>query len=62
MTNQSINEGVLSFIHEKTGRGVAYEQEPIPLIGGIDASTYKFKLRGMEPMVLRLLGSERRTE
>lgn len=62
MTNQSINEGVLSFIHEQTGRGVAYEQEPIPLIGGIDASTYKFKLRGMEPMVLRLLGSDRSAE
>ena len=62
MTNQSINEGVLSFIHEKTGRGVAYEQEPIPLIGGIDASTYKFKLRGMDPMVLRLLGSDRSAE
>ncbi|WP_115071395.1 aminoglycoside phosphotransferase family protein [Synechococcus sp. UW179B] len=62
MTNQEINEGLLSFIHEQTGRGVIYEQEPIPLLGGIDATTYKFKLRGMEPMVLRLLGSDRGAE
>ena len=62
MTNQPINESLLSFIHEQTGRGVVYEQEPIPLLGGIDATTYKFKLRGMEPMVLRLLGSDRSAE
>ena len=62
MTNQPINESLLSFIHEQTGRGVAYEQEPIPLLGGLDATTYKFKLRGMEPMVLRLLGSDRSAE
>ena len=62
MTSQPINEGLLSFIQEQTGRGVVYEQEPIPLLGGIDATTYKFKLRGMEPMVLRLLGSDRSAE
>ena len=62
MTSQPINESLLSFIHEQTGRGVVYEQEPIPLLGGIDATTYKFKLRGMEPMVLRLLGSDRSAE
>ena len=62
MTNQPINESLLRFIHEQTGRGVVYEQEPIPLLGGIDATTYKFKLRGMEPMVLRLLGSDRSAE
>ena len=62
MTSQLINESLLSFIHEQTGREVVYEQEPIPLLGGIDATTYKFKLRGMEPMVLRLLGSDRSAE
>ncbi len=62
MTSQEINEELLSFIHKQTGRGVIYEQEPIPLLGGLDATTYKFKLRGMEPMVLRLLGSDRRAE
>ena len=63
MTSQPIKEGLLSFIHEQTGRGgVVYEQETIPLLGGIDATTYKFKLRGMEPMVLRLLGSDRSAE
>ena len=62
MTSQPINESLLSFIHKQTGRGVAYEQEPIPLLGGIDATTYKFKLRGMEPMVIRLLGSDRSAE
>ncbi len=62
MTSQEINEELLSFIHKQTGRGVIYEQEPIPLLGGLDATTYKFKLRGMEPMVLRLLGSDRGAE
>ena len=62
MTSQPINESLLNFIHEQTGREVVYEQEPIPLLGGIDATTYKFKLRGMEPMVLRLLGSDRSAE
>ena len=62
MTSQPIKEDILSFIHEQTGRGVVYEKEPIPLLGGIDATTYKFKLRGMEPMVLRLLGSDRSAE
>ena len=62
MTSQLINESLLSFIHEQTGREAVYEQEPIPLLGGIDATTYKFKLRGMEPMVLRLLGSDRSAE
>ena len=62
MTNQPINESLLRFIHEQTGRGVVYEQEPIPQLGGIDATTYRFKLRGMEPMVLRLHGSDRRAE
>ena len=62
MTSQLINESLLSIIHEQTGREAVYEQEPIPLLGGIDATTYKFKLRGMEPMVLRLLGSDRSAE
>ena len=62
MTNLPIKEALLRFIHEQTGRGVAYEQEPIPLLGGIDATTYRFRLRGMEPMVLRLLGSDRSAE
>ena len=62
MTSQLISESLLSFIHEQTWREVVYEQEPIPLLGGIDATTYKFKLRGMEPMVLRLLGSDRSAE
>ena len=62
MTDLPIKEGLLRFIHKQTGRGVIYEQEPIPLLGGLDATTYKFKLRGMEPMVLRLLGSDRRAE
>ena len=62
MTNLPIKEALLSFIHEQTGRRAIYEQEPIPLLGGLDATTYKFKLRGMEPMVLRLLGSDRRAE
>lgn len=62
MTSQEINEELLSFIHKQTGRGVIYEQKPIPLLGGIDATTYKFKLRGMNPMVLRLLGSDRSAE
>ena len=62
MTSHPINESLLSFIHEQTGREIVYEQEPIPLLGGIDATTYKFKLRGMEPMVLRLLGSDRSAE
>ncbi len=62
MTSQLIQENLLRFIHEQTGRSVIYEQEPTPLLGGIDAMTYKFKLRGMEPMVLRLLGSDRSAE
>ena len=62
MTNQKINEGLLSFIYEQTGRRVIYEQEPTPLLGGMNATTYKFKLRGMDPMVLRLLGSKRNAE
>ena len=62
MTNLPIKEALLSFIHEQTGRRAIYEQEPIPLLGGLDATTYKFKLRGMEPMVLRLLSSDRRAE
>ena len=62
MTNLPIKEGLLRFIHKQTGRGVIYEREPIPLLGGLDATTYKFKLRGMDPMVLRLLGSKRNAE
>ena len=62
MTDLPIKEGLLRFIHKQTGRRVIYEQEPIPLLGGLDATTYKFKLRGMEPMVLRLLGSDRSAE
>ena len=62
MTNLPIKEALLRFIHKQTGRRVIYEQEPIPLLGGLDATTYKFKLRGMEPMVLRLLGSDRSAE
>ena len=62
MTNLPIKEALLRFIHKQTGRRVIYEQEPIPLLGGLDATTYKFKLRGIEPMVLRLLGSDRRAE
>ncbi|MDB4677600.1 aminoglycoside phosphotransferase family protein [Synechococcus sp. AH-551-A21] len=62
MTNLPIKEALLRFIHKQTGRRVIYEQEPIPLLGGLDATTYKFKLRGMEPMALRLLGSDRSAE
>ena len=62
MKSQAINESLLRFIHEQTGRRIFFEQEPTPLLGGIDAATYKFKLRGMEPMVLRLLGSDRSAE
>ena len=62
MTNLPIKEALLRFIHKQTGMRVIYEQEPIPLLGGLDATTYKFKLRGMEPMVLRLLGSDRSAE
>ena len=62
MTNLPIKEALLRLIHKQTGRRVIYEQEPIPLLGGLDATTYKFKPRGMEPMVLRLLGSDRSAE
>ncbi|WP_041426792.1 phosphotransferase family protein [Synechococcus sp. CC9311] len=62
MTSQPINKELLKFIHEQTGRTMIYEQEPTPLLGGIDAATYRFKLRGMDTMVLRLLGKDRSAE
>jgi hypothetical protein len=39
MTNLPIKEALLRFIHKQTGRRVIYEQEPIPLLGGLDATT-----------------------
>ncbi len=62
MTSLPIKEALLWFIHKQTGRRIIYEQKPIPLLGGLDTTTYKFKPRGMEPMVLRLLGSDRSAE